>query len=127
MTSGVISVETEIVAQVNDTARWLDVMGIDKLTGYAVSQAKENYVRVVQLLAETQIGFTYQVPVYGRYGRTFGRGGRCCHNLYIRMVQQNSEQFTAGVACAARYRYAYFIRFVHKIKENYMLQAQYTA
>ena len=52
MPSGIISVKSEIVSEVDDPAFRLDVMSVHELSRYSMSETKENYVRVVQLCAK---------------------------------------------------------------------------
>ena len=69
--SGIIAVQPEIVAKIDDPALRLDVMRIHELARNSMAEAEENHIRIVQLLAEAEIGLTDEVPVYRSYRRTF--------------------------------------------------------
>ena len=87
MPSCILAVKSEIVAQVNDPALWLDLMAVDELTRNAMAEAQEYHIRIIQLLSETNVCLTDQIPMYRSYGSSFRRSGCRRNYLYIRVIQ----------------------------------------
>ena len=64
ISAGIIAVQAEIISKIDDPALRLDLMSVDKLTRNAMSQTKENHVRIVEFCPETKISLSDKVTVY---------------------------------------------------------------
>ena len=111
--AGILPVKSEIIAEVYDPAVGTDLMRIDELTGYAMSEAKEDHIRIIQFGSETELGFPEQIPVHRCHRSSFGRGRGCSHNLHLRVVQQYPEQLSSGISCASGNRHSYLSVCIH--------------
>ena len=85
----IFSVKSEIISEIYDPAFRLDVMSVDELTGYTMSETKENHVRIVQLCAEAEVCLSDKVSMYFSYRCSGFGSGRCCNHFNIRMIEQN--------------------------------------
>ena len=107
MPSGIVSVKAEVVTEVYDPAFGLDVVCVDELTGNAVAEAKEDHIRIIQLLAEAQVSLADEVTMDRCDRRTLRRSRRRCDDLHIRVVHQDPEQLASGVSRSSGNRHSY--------------------
>src|SRR5690625_55602 len=87
-------------------------MALQKLSGISMTQTQIDYVNVpVEILGEYQICISEKVLVYIVYfisviGLTVRK-----NNFYLRVKNQQTDQFSTGIACRTYNTYSYFFHY----------------